>query len=201
MKITAIKQQQKRTDRYSVFVDEKYAFSLSEAGLIDARLASGQELSAAELDGLKRAAGVDKAYGLALRYVAIRQRSEWEMQDYFRRKQIDQEAAGQIIQRLRSLGLVDDAAFARAWVNNRRLLKNVSKRRLKLELQQKRVPSEVMDQVLAEDETDDRQSLRELIGKKRSRYSDKQKFMQYLARQGFSYDDIKTTLDEAENQD
>lgn len=201
MKITAIRQQQKRADRYSVFVDEKYAFSLSESGLIEARLASGQELSPAELDELKKTAGVDKAYGLALRYVAMRPRSEWELQDYFRRKQIDQDAAGQIIQRLRGVGLVDDMAFARAWVSNRRLLKNVSKRRLKLELQQKRVPPEVIDHVLAEDETDDRQSLRELIEKKRSRYPDKQKFMQYLARQGFGYDDIKSTLAEAENQD
>lgn len=196
MKITAIKQQQKRADRYSVFVDGKYAFSLSESGLIESRLASGQELSAAELDALKKAAGLDKAYGLALRYVAIRSRSEWEMQDYFRRKQVDKEAGSQIIQRLRDLGMVDDIVFARSWVNNRRLLKNVSKRRLRLELAQKHVSSETIDQVLQEDETDDRQSLRELIQKKRARYPDNQKFMQYLARQGFSYDDIKNVLNE-----
>lgn len=196
MKITAIKQQQKRADRYSVFVDGKYAFSLSESGLIESRLASGQELSATELDTLKKAAGLDKAYGLALRYVAIRPRSEWEMQDYFRRKQIDREAGNQIIQRLRNLSMLDDAAFARSWVSNRRLLKNVSRRRLRLELAQKQVPSETIDQVLQEDETDDRQSLRELVQKKRSRYPDNQKLMQYLARQGFSYDDIKDVLSE-----
>ncbi|MGH7157975.1 MAG: RecX family transcriptional regulator [Candidatus Saccharimonadales bacterium] len=195
MKVTAIKQQVKRADRYSIFVDGKYAFSLSESGLIKSRLASGQELSLAELAELKKAAGLDKAYGLALRYVAIRPRSEGELQDYFRRKQVDKVAGEQIVQRLRDLGLVDDAAFARAWVANRRLLKSVSKRRLQMELKQKRVPPEIIDQILQDDETDDRQALRDLIEKKRSRYPDQQKLMQYLARQGFSYDDIKFALE------
>jgi regulatory protein len=199
MKITAIKQQVKRQDRYSVFVDGKYAFSLSEGGLIDSRLASGQEIDAAELDKLKRAAGLDKAYGNALRYVAMRPRSEWELQDYFRRKKIDDEAGGEIISRLRALNLVDDLAFARSWVANRRLLKNISKRRLIMELKQKHVPEESIRAVLEEDETNERDQLRALVAKKRARYPDRQKFMQYLARQGFGFDDIKSVL--AEDQE
>ena len=199
MKITAIRQQQKRKDRYSVYVDEKYAFSLSESGLIESRLASGQELTPAELQDLKKVAGLDKAYGNALRYVAMRPRSEWELADYFRRKGIDEEAGKQITERLRNVGLLDDAAFARTWVSNRRLLKATSKRKLRLELKQKRVPEEIIDQVLAEDVTDERNVLRELIAKKRSRYPDRQKLMQYLARQGFSYDDIKSAI-EAEQE-
>lgn len=194
MKITAIKQQQKRSDRYSIFIDDKYAFSLSESGLIESRLVSGQELSSAELADLKKTAGLDKAFGLALRYVAIRPRSEGELADYFRRKQIDQAMAAQIVERLRRSGLVDDLAFARAWVVNRRLLKSVSKRRLQLELRQKRVSQEVVSQVLTEDESDDKQALRQLIEKKRSRYPEQQKLMQYLARQGFNFDDIKSAL-------
>lgn len=196
MKITAIKQQVKRSDRYSIFVDEKYAFSLSESGLIESRLASGQELTGAELAELKKAAGLDKAYGLTLRYVAIRPRSEGELTDYFRRKQIDPIDGAQIVQRLRGIGLVNDTAFASAWVSNRRLLKNVSKRRLQQELRQKRVPPEIIEQVLQDDEGDDRQALHELIEKKRPRYPDQQKLMQYLARQGFSYDDIKSALNQ-----
>jgi regulatory protein len=199
MQITAIKQQVKRADRYSVFVDGKYAFSLSESGLIESRLASGKELDAAELKDLKKVAGLDKAYGQALRYVAIRQRSEWEMQTYLKRKEVDAEAAQEIIRRLRDLSLLSDLDFARSWVANRRLLKSVSKRKLQLELRQKQVPGEVIDQVLAEDETDERDALKELIEKKRSRYPDEQKLMQYLARQGFSYNDIKNALSQEED--
>lgn len=199
MKITAIKQQVKRADRYSIFVDGKYAFSLSEGGLIESRLASGQELDAKQLDQLKKAAGLDKAYGTALRYVAMRPRSEWEVVTYLARKQIDKMAAEQILERLRALDLVNDESFARAWVANRRLLKSVSQRRLVQELRQKRVASDIIDSVLAADETDERDALRGLVEKKRhmTKYKNNPlKFMQYLARQGFGYDDIKTVLAE-----
>lgn len=194
MKITSIKQQVKRSDRYSVFVDDAYAFSLSESGLIQSGLASGRELDAAELKQLKQLAGMDKAYGQALRYVAMRQRSEWELQAYLARKEVDKPAAQEIIRRLRDLNLLNDLDFARAWVANRRLLKSTSKRRLRLELKLKRVPEDIIDQALTEDQTDERDTLRDLIEKKRPRYPDQQKLMQYLARQGFSYDDIKAAL-------
>jgi regulatory protein len=199
MVISAIKQQLKRKDRYSVFVDGKFAFSLSESGLIESRLASGQELTAGELATLKQAAGLDKAYGNALRYVAMRPRSEWELRDYFRRKGIDDEAASQIAERLRGVGLLDDVAFARAWLANRRLLKTISTRRMRLELQQKHVASDIIDLVVSEDTTDERDTLRDLIAKKRPRYPDRQKFMQYLARQGFRFDDIKAALTESDD--
>lgn len=198
MKITAIKQQVKQQNRYSIFVEGKYAFSLSESGLIESHLASGQEIDEKQLADLKKAAGLDKAYGNALRYVAMRPRSEWELQDYFRRKGIDEVAAKQIVERLRAVGLLDDLAFARSWLTSRRLLKSTSKRRLRLELTQKHVSEEIIGQVLEEDETDERQTLRDLIEKKRSRYPDTQKLMHYLARQGFSFDDIKAALQEDE---
>jgi len=197
MKITNIKQQVKRTDRYSIFVDNKYAFSLSESGLIQSGLASGQELETAELKQLKKAAGLDKAYNQALRYVAMRPRSEWEIETYLQRKEVDKATAQEIIRRLRDLRLLSDLDFARAWVSNRRQLKSVSKRRLRLELKQKQVPEEVIDQALQEDETDERDALRALIAKKRARYPDRQKLIQYLARQGFNYDDIRSVLDES----
>lgn len=192
--ITAIKPQVKKRDRYSIFIDGTYAFSLSESGLIESGLASGRELDAEQLANLKKAAGLDKAYGNALRYVALRPRSEWEMQDYFRRKGIDAEAGAVIITRLTELRMLDDLAFARSWVASRRLLKATSKRRLRLELAQKHVSDNVISQVLQEDETDERDTLRGIILKKQARYPDKQKLIQYLARQGFSFDDIQAAL-------
>ena len=169
MQITAIKQQVKRTDRYSIYVDGKYAFSLSESGLISGGLVSGQELDAAELKRLKKAAGLDKAYYNSLRYVAMRPRSEWEMQMYLKRKDADQATADEVIRRLRDLNMLSDLDFARSWIANRRLLKSTSKRRLRLELMQKHVPNDLIDEALAEDATDERQALRELVEKKRRR--------------------------------
>jgi regulatory protein len=196
MKITAIKQQVKQKDRYSIFVDGKYAFSLGEGALLDAQLNNGQELTEQELKELKQQSADDKVYGLALRYVMIRQRSEWEIRNYLDRKKVSPALADVILNRLSKLDLVNDQKFAEAWINNRRLLRPTSLRKLQQELRAKRVSSEVIEQVLAEDEADEQDVLRELVAKKRARYPDRLKFMQYLARQGFGYEDIKRTLDE-----
>lgn len=194
MKITEIKAQVRRTGRFSVFVDGKYSFSLSESGLLEQKLFVGQELDAAEVKRLKQTSVDDKIYGNALHYVAMRQRSEWEIRNYLHRKQASPALADLLLNKLSKNGFINDVKFAQAWVENRRLLRPTSKRKLQQELRAKRVSDEAISQALTEHEIDERQALREVIAKKRARYPDNLKLMQYLARQGFGYDDIKAVL-------
>lgn len=199
MKITAISVQVKNIDRYSIYIDEKYAFSLSSTVLLDSKLVVGQELNAEEVASYKELSSNDKLYGRVLRYIAMRPRSVNEVEQYLKKKTKDENAA-EIIQKLKSKNLLDDEAFARSWVESRRLLKPVSRRRLVAELQQKRVNPEIIDKVLG-DRRDDI-ALQQLIAKKRNQpkyVADPQKFLAYLARQGFNYDDIKRALDNADD--
>lgn len=198
MKISHIKQQQKRADRYSVYVDQKYVFSLSESALLANSLFVGQELNEQELAALKDTSQRDKAYNQALGQIARRVRSEWEVRDYLKRKGYDPELIEEIIQRLYAIDLLNDAEFARMWIDNRRLLKGTSTRRLQMELRQKHIPDEVIQSSLANDSTDERAILGDLIARKRkiARFADDQKLIAYLLRQGFNYDDIKQVLRE-----
>jgi regulatory protein len=197
-RVSAIKQQVKRQDRYSIYVDGKYLFSFSENELMGSGLKINQELSEQELLALKDQAVLDKAYDRTLNLVSHRPRSEWELRDYLKRKDYDEDVVAQTIDRLRDRGYVNDADFARRWVQTRRLLKSTSKRRLSQELRQKRIADDIISQVLETDETDERAVLRELIERKRkqTKYQDNLKLMQYLNRQGFNYDDIKSMLQE-----
>ena len=196
MKITSIKQQVKRTDRYAIHVDNKYEFSLGELELINAGLKVGQELTKTELDGLKDRAKLDKAYDRTLNLIAMRPRSRWEIEDYLKRKKYEPEEIEATIKKLQGSGYINDEAFARSWLSSRRLLKAISKRRLIQELRQKRISDDIIELVMADDETDELSVLSELIAKKRqqSRYQDDLKLMQYLARQGYSYGDIKEAM-------
>lgn len=198
MKVTSIQAQVKTPNRYSVFIDGSYSFSLSGDALLASRLVSGQELSANDVDHFKKLSSDDKAFGLSLAYVSRRMRSKGELADYFRRKQYAPELAEQIVAKLENLGLVDDKVFAQRWVENRRMLRGSSTKKLLLELRQKKIADDIIRTVLAEDETDEPQMLRELVAKKRrqTRYKDNKKLMTYLAGQGFRYDDIKIVLAE-----
>lgn len=201
MKITDIKQQVKRQERYSIFVDDKYSFSLSENALMKSGIRIGREYSQAELDELQDTAVLDKAYMRSLDLLSRRARSEWELRDYLKRKDYGPEVIEKIIGRLGEAGYIDDYKFAVSWVESRHLLKNISSRKLWQELKQKRIPDEVINQVLEEDETDELETLKNLVAKKRSqsRYQDDQKLMAFLMRQGYRYDDVKTAMAEPDS--
>lgn len=201
MKITAIKQQVKREGRYSIFVDEKYSFSLSELALINSGVRIGLEVTPDQLQVFKDTSVRDKAYNQVLGLIARRMRSRWEVEQYLSRKGHDKELREDVLAKLETAGYIDDHKFAQSWVSTRRLLKSTSKRRLGLELKQKRIFDEIIESVLKDDDTDERKVLRELVEKKRrqTRYKDDVKLMQYLSRQGFSYGDIKSAMTEGED--
>lgn len=201
MKITDIKQQVKRQDRYSIYVDGKYVFSFSENELLSLGLRINQEFTGGELEDLKKSAIEDKAYMRSIDLLSRRARSEWEIRDYLKRKEYESEVIDKIVNRLSKRGYIDDRKFAEAWINNRRLLKATSKRKLRMELLQKRVADDIISEALNKDETDERTVLKNLVSKKRqqSRYQDEQKLMAYLMRQGFNYDDVKSVLEDKED--
>jgi regulatory protein len=200
MKITAIKQQVKRPDRYSFFVEGKYAFSLSENALLESGLTSGKELSKEELATYKQLSQDDKLYNRALRYIALRPRSTWEMETYLDRKGASPALIEQILNKLTKLDLLNDRKIAQAFVNDRRLLRPTSRRKLMAELRKKRIPDEIIQSALGSEESDEQSALKSVIVTKRrqTKYQDDLKLMQYLARQGFMYDDIKHAMQESE---
>jgi SOS response regulatory protein OraA/RecX len=61
------------------------------------------------------------------------------------------------------------------------------------------VPEEVIQITIQDESTDEQTALRAVIAKakRQAKYrNDEQKLMQYLARQGFNYGDIKAAIDQ-----
>ena len=198
MKITSIKQQVKRTDRYSVFVEGKYAFSLSENALLESKIASGQELTRQQLGEFKKLSSDDKLFNQTLRYVAMRPKSRWEIEFYLvRKKQAPPVLAEDILNKLSNIGMIDDSKLAQTIVNGRRLLRPASRRKMIMELRKKRISDAIIEQAVGHESADEQAALTDVIDKKRrqTKYQDDQKLMQYLARQGFNYSDIKSALE------
>ena len=196
MKITAIRQQQKFKNRYAIFVDDKYSFSLSDGALLENHLNVGQELTREELEGLKRTAESDKLYSKVLHYISIRPRSEWEIVSYLERNKSPTSLSKEILNKLSKYDLVNDRLFSQLWIENRRLLRPISKRRLINELRTKRISDEIIKETMESDEGDELSEIKRIIENKRkqTRYKDDLKLKQYLIRQGFNYEDIKAAF-------
>ena len=199
MKITKIVQQQKRTNRYSISVDGTYAFSLSEAALLSSKITRGQELTQKQLRELKLLSGDDKLYAQAFRYAALRMHTSWEIARYLERKQASPALIQELLNKLSNSGLINDTQYAKSFVHDHQLLRPTSRRKIIFELRKKHVPQAIIEAVLSSNDETDQTALRTIIENKRqqSRYQDDLKLMQYLARQGFHYGDIKQALSSA----
>ena len=212
MQITAITAQQKDKNRVNVMVDGKYRFSLDIFQYADLGLKVGQEYSDEELTTLEQEGVFGKVYVRALEYCLMRPHSAREVKDYLFKKTrdtrtktgdvkkgISPEVTARVFDRLTEKGYIDDEKFTRYWVENRSLTKGASRRKLQAELRAKGVESTIIERFLSESDRSDDDELQKVIVKKRARYPDRQKLMQYLARQGFSYDDISAALDNTED--
>ena len=196
MKITQLKQQVKRADRFSIYVDDKYSFSLSTDELLTAQIHVGMELTSSELSDLVKLSENSLVKAQCYHYVSYRLRSKWEMETYIKRKGHSPQIIEDTVKYLIEKKLVDDNEFANRWIENRLLLKPTSINILKLELKQKHISSEIINSALKDHEIDELPIINQLIEKKRqqSKYHDDLKLMQFLARRGFSYDLIKKAL-------
>ena len=94
-------------------------------------------------------------------------RSRHELAERLARRNVPDEVAGPLLDRFEEVGLVDDEAFARSWVDSRQRTRGLSRRALAQELRRKGVADETACDVLAEvDPADEEQAARQLVRKK-----------------------------------
>lgn len=214
-RITSVESQKKsasrRTNRFNIFLDGKFAFGADEDLVVDRRLIVGKEISPKDLQILLEEAEIGKLMERMYGLLGRRQRSEKEIKDYlkqlsFRRKVKDQGEitnliAQALIDKLKKKGLINDLEFAKAWVESRSKKKGINA--LKSELFQKGIDREIIEEVLSGkyQVLSEAQTASKLLEQRINRWKDlpklefKQKALQFLMRRGFSYDVTKEVID------
>ncbi len=198
-KITAIKAvRNPRVQRANVFLDGKFAFSLDNEIIAKEKLKPGLELSSSEIDLLTRTDGFQRCLNSAFHFLGARPRSEAETRERLIKHGYNEEEIERTIGQLRRLQLLDDAAFAEYWKDNRNKFRPRSQRLLEMELKHKGVDSEVIKEAVEDiDESDN--AYRAAVSKARTLpTADYQVFRRklggYLQRRGFNYGVINRTV-------
>lgn len=138
------------------------------------------------------------------RLIRLRPRSAREVEDHLKRKGFDAQAIRDTVAWARELGLVDDEAFARLWVNDRLARRPCGARLLRLELRRKGVDDEAIERALARAELDEPRLIRELIRARWALYpghdpeARRRKLFGFLQRRGFAAEAVWAALREAE---
>ena len=203
--VTALRFQKRQKDRVNVFLDGEYAFSLP--GVEAARLQIGQHLTDQEIADLQRLGLRSKAYDRALRFLALRPRSSWEVRrnlGQYRRKEerLKDEDVEWVIARLTQQGYLDDQEFARFWVEQRARFKPMAPRALRYELRQKGVDEATIQAVLSAREQNPEAAALEAARSRLARWQGldqeafRKKMVAFLQRRGFDWDAIRGALEQ-----
>ncbi len=140
-----------------------------------------------------------------LRFLSFRPRSEKEIQDYLKKKQVDEITSQEIIDKLKEHKFLNDEEFAKWWIEQRTLVKPRAWRIIKIELKQKGISNEILDSVISNFKfqiSNDEEMAMQLAQKRLSRYKNLakqevyQKLGRYLASKGFSWETVKKSIDE-----
>jgi len=141
-----------RGGRVAVHLDGAYFCSVSPALLARERLYEGREMGEAEAAALRAAASAERVQADALRLLSHRARSRHELRRRLLHKGHEEQAVDEVLARLEGEGLVDDDAFARAYVADKRNLAGWGEGRIRRGLAQLGVDGARVERALRQDD-------------------------------------------------
>jgi len=195
-KITGIEIQKHNNQRVNIYLDGEFAFGL--ARILAAWLNIGQELSVEKIAQLQAEDERESAFQIAMKFLSHRERTEAEISAHLSRHGVPQTLIAEIITHLSESGFINDKRFAAQWIENRAEFRPRGRRALAYELKRKGIAQDTIEDVLENIDED------ELAYQTAQKYQKKipasnwldfrKKLYAHLARRGFSYTTIATTV-------
>ncbi|MFE6093788.1 recombination regulator RecX [Streptomyces massasporeus] len=110
---------------------------------------------------------VERARAICLRLLTGTPRTRKQLADALRKRQIPDDAAEEVLSRFEEVGLINDSAFADAWVESRHHGRGLARRALARELRTKGVDSTLIDEAVSQlDSEQEEETARELVARK-----------------------------------
>ncbi|MGY1632916.1 regulatory protein RecX [Geodermatophilus sp. SYSU D01186] len=157
------------------------------------------------------------ARSICLRALTGAPKTRQQLADLLAKRGVPDDAAERVLDRFGEVGLIDDAAFARAWVTSRQAGRGLSRRALKAELRAKGIDGEVAEEaVTLVDDQDEWDAARRLVARRVAglrrvdRATAERRLIGMLARKGYggglaswvvreALDEDRAALDAAED--
>lgn len=194
---------QRNSGRLNLYVDGVFLFGVDAEIAAQLGLVAGQEVDRARLESARSLDEEKRARDRALTYLAARPHTRAELARKLAQRQFGAEAISRALEYLAQRGWLDDAAFARQYVQEHRSGRGArGQRRLAQELRRKGVAPDLVQAVLAESFAGD-EGLDEAAALVRSRLArmsglDRRtayrRLAAFLARRGFGHQVITGAL-------
>lgn len=195
MIITKVDKQRNNEKRYSIYIDDKFSFGLSEEDLIYFNIKQYQEITEQRYNYIMEYVIYTKAKDKAYRFLGYKSRTEKELKEKLMQELYPEEIIERIIELFKRYNYINDETYAKGHINNRIKFKPMSKKMMRYELIKKGVDNEIIDNTLEKCTINEINMAVELLHKKlkNKKYIDrkeKERAYNYLLRRGFDYNTV-----------
>ncbi len=201
--ITAITPQKKDKTRCNIEVDGRFFCGMSLVTVMQHRLKAGMEIAEGELAKIQLESEKETALDKALFHITATMKTEREIRDFLKKKGYLEDVQDDVISRMREYGFLDDAAYARAYMES--MAKKKGPRLIEAELRRKGVSDEAIAEALAgltgEDEAAKSVLKKFLRGKDVTDRKVLQRAYANLLSKGFDYETAKRALEDLRDDD
>jgi len=204
MEITSIEANKKNKGKLSVYIDNKYSFSVSEEDYLSVNLYEKKQITEQELDYIKNNILFRAAKSAAIRYLTFKLRSEKEVHFRLSSDGYGDDITEKVVEELKALGYINDKLYAQKFIYDRSRLKPKSKKMLRMELKNKGVADEITEEVLDEWNVDDTTVAEGLVKKKFGKYDIRdekiiKRIYSFLQHRGFNFETVSNIISKINN--
>lgn len=199
--ITKITQQKRDPERFNIFLDKEYAFSVHESVLVKFALTKGMTLEDWSISDMVYEDEIEKAFNRALHYLGFRMRSEHEVKQKLLESGYGEAVVLEAIVKLRRLGFLNDENFSKALFETQKKTSGQGPRAIRQKLEQKGIGKELQEQILNNYSADEQVEVARRMAEKEARKNrtespgqKERRIQNALLRKGYSYEIIKEAM-------
>lgn len=208
----AVEKKGRRRER-AIYLDGERALTVTESTYLQLGLSVGQTIEDAQIREIETTDGVSRGREDALQLLNHRPRTRHELEQRLTRKGWTEGVIVRVLDHLERAGLIDDARFARLWVDERMRTRPSGMALLRRELRRKGVHEDIIEPILKayDQESDEVARACDLLQRRQSRYTGldapvaRRRMLGFLARRGFGahviYTAVRHILDNMEEQE
>lgn len=199
------KMEQKKKDLFCIDFDYEFTFALYAREIRQFHLKEGIEVSEELVELIKREIIVPRARRKAMSLLEHRDRTREELKKRLLEASFSSYMAEQAVAYVESYGYINDQRYIENYVFFKKEKK--SRKQIEIELLQKGIKKEQLEQYLEEHQWNEEEGLKQLVAKRlqgKNKFDDKERQKQYtyFLRKGYSYRLIQKAIqDYLEEQD
>ena len=198
MIITKIEKQKNNNKRYSIFIDNQFAFGIDEIDLLYYKLKENEPLDNDKYNYILNKLLLKRAKDKALKYLGYKMRSKKQVIKKLEELDFPENVINKVIKILEKYNYINDEEFAKAFIKDKMNLKGYGTFKISYDLKMLGIDEDIFKKYLYSEEFVKEEEKATSLLLKRLKgisienidYKEKQKLYAYLARRGFSYDSI-----------